>query len=152
MTTRDDFTTEEWAAIGLLPGQVIGAVAIADGRNLIKLAKETAKGGSALTAEVAKYPGNPLMAALTEGGSGSAPESGSTEEAANARLDEAAATFAMLHQKGSPEHVAQLGAVLKATAQAVAEAAGSGFFGGGEDRVDPREQAVIDRLNAMIAG
>ena len=151
MASKDDFTPEEWQRVLTLPGLVLGAAALADGRNVVALMKEAAAGGSTLTAEVAKYPGNAIIASFTDG-SMNAPDTTSTDEAVAMMLDEAAAAFALVRAKATAEETSQVGAVLTAVAAAVVAAAGRGMFGGGADKVDPREQAVLDRLSQIVAG
>lgn len=153
MATREDFTDEQWASLAELPGRIIGAVAIADGKNLIKLAKEASAGGAALSSEIAKYPDNVIVQAMGGDGSFSAPKDiKSTEEAVAHLLSGVSDTFAMLREKASPEQLADVAALVNSLAVTVANAAGSGFFGGGDNRVDPREQAVIDQIAAIAAG
>lgn len=152
MATQDDFTPDEWKSISELPGRVLGAVTIADGKNVIKMVKEAAAGGTALTAEVAKYPGNAIVQAFAGDGSFSAPPGkASDEEVVNGLMAAAESTIATIRAKASAEEFAEVAAALTAVATAVANAAGSGMFGGGADKVDPREQAVLDRLAVALS-
>lgn len=151
MTSKDDFTEDEWALVLRLPGLVLGACALADGRNVAALMKEAAAGGSTLTAEVAKYPANPIIAAFTDG-SMKAPDTTSTEEAVILMMADVAEGFALVRAKATAEETAQVGALLTAVGAAVVAAAGQGMFGGGADKVDPREQAVLDALAGILAG
>ena len=151
MTSKDDFTEDEWALVLRLPGLVLGACALADGRNVVALMKEAAAGGSTLTAEVAKYPANPIIAAFTDG-SMKAPDTKSTEDAVLLMMAEVAEGFALVRAKATAEETAQVGSVLTAVGAAVVAAAGGGMFGGGADKVDPREQAVLDALAGIVAG
>ena len=151
MTSRDDFTEDEWALVLRLPGLVLGACALADGRNVVALMKEASAGGSTLTEEVAKYPGNPIIASFTDG-SMNAPDTKSTEEAVTMMMAEVAEGFALVRTKATAQEASEVAAVLTAVATAVVGAAGQGMFGGGADKVDPREQAVLDALAGILAG
>lgn len=150
MTSKDDFTAEEWSRVLALPGLVLGAAALADGRNVVALMKEATAGGTTLSAEVAKYPTNPIIASFTDG-SMKAPDTTSTDEAVAMMLEETSAAFALVRAKATPQEAAEVGSVLTTVAAAVVAAAGSGMFGGGADKVDPREQVVLDRLAGIIA-
>lgn len=151
MTSRDNFTPDEWELVTRLPGLVLGAAALADGRNVVALMKEAAAGGSTLTAQVAAYPDNPIIAAFTDG-SMNAQESGSTEEVVAAMLADVERGYGLVRDKATAQEATEVATVLTAVAQSVVAAAGRGLFGGGADTVDPREQAVLDRLAAIIAG
>ena len=151
MTSRDDFTEAEWGLVTRLPGLVLGACALADGRNVVALMKEAAAGGSTLTDEVAKYPGNPIISSFTDG-SMKAPDTKSTEEAVTMMMAEVAEGFALVRAKATPQETDEVAAVLTAVATAVVSAAGQGLLGGGAEKVDPREQAVLDALTGILAG
>ena len=150
MTTQDTFTADEWKQIAELPGRILGAAAIADGKNIFKLAKEAAAGGSTLSDQIAKYPANPVVQAFANDGSFTAPKEKDVDAAVSGLLDAADSTMTLVRSKATAEEAAEVGTVLTAVATATVNAAGGGFFGGGSEKVDPREQAVLDRLATIL--
>ena len=50
MTTKDDFTAEEWAQVSTLPVLVTAGAAFADGRKLVSTVREVVTGQKALSA------------------------------------------------------------------------------------------------------
>ena len=157
MTTKSDFTEEEWSRIVRAPMVAGLAISLADPGGPIEAAKEsmaTLKRATnppsreQLLAEVAleiqaltQQRHNPLSGykPTTEGQPG--------EQV----LEELRAVHAIVAGKATPEETAAFGRWLVATAQAAADAAKEGgFIGFGSQQVSEREQAMLDRVRATV--
>jgi hypothetical protein len=161
MTSKTDFTDEEWARIKRAPFVAGMAISLADPGGPIEAFKETkatldtvrgATGGDRgellqeLAREVeaeARERKNPL--------GGFKPTS-----AANAGveiLDELSAVSAVVGEKASPEDAEAFRTWLLDAAQASADAAKEGgFLGFHAERVSAGEQQMLDRLRQALAG
>lgn len=160
MTTKDDFTEEEWASVQLLPVLVLSGSVLADGRKLVTSFSETIAGMGAFKEASGTQPDNALVqaiAAALESSSGKqavnlAPENaGTTAEAVAAITDQIQGAVDVVRAKASPEEFAGLRTVLVSTAQTAAERKGSGPMGFGGEKVDANEQAFLDKLNAILS-
>lgn len=158
MTTKDDYTDEEWSRIRRAPLVAGLALTLADPGGPIEAAKEsmaTLKSATSppsreqLLAEVAleiqamaQQKHNPL--------SGFKPtKDGNPGEAV---LEELQAVLAIVAAKATPDETAAFGRWLVAAAQASADAAKEGgFMGFGSQQVSEREQAMLDRVRTAVS-
>ena len=153
MTTKSDFTDEEWTRVVRAPMVAGLAISLADPGGPIEAAKEsmaTLKSATnppsreQLLAEVAleiqaltQQRHNPLSGYKPSG-------EGQTGEQV---LEELRAVETIVAGKATPEESAAFGRWLVAAAQAAAEAAKEGgFMGFGSEQVSEREQAMLDRV------
>ncbi len=158
MTTKSDFTEDEWTRVVRAPLVAGLAISLADPGGPIETAKEsmaTLKNATnppsreQLLSEVAleiqgmaQQRQNPL--------SGFRPTGASPGEAVLAELTEVQRVVAA---KATPEEAGAFGRWLVAAAQAAADAAKEGgFLGFGAEQVSEREQAVLDRVRAALGG
>jgi hypothetical protein len=158
VTTKDDFTEEEWTRVVRAPLVAGLAVSLADPGGPIEAAKEsmaTLKNATnpptreQLLSEVAleiqgmaQSRQNPLKGFKPAGPN---PGEGVLEELRGVR--------AIVASKASGEEVTAFGAWLVAAAQASADAAkDGGFLGFHAVRVSEREQAMIDQVTQAVTG
>jgi hypothetical protein len=158
VTTKSDFTEDEWTRIVRAPMVAGLAVSLADPGGPIEAAKEsmaTLKSATnppsreQLLAEVAleiqaltQQRHNPL--------SGYKP-SAEGQEPGEQVLEELRAVQATVASKATPEETVAFGRWLVAAAQAAADAAKEGgFMGFGAQQVSEREQAMLDRVGAAV--
>jgi hypothetical protein len=161
MTSKADFTEEEWARVKRAPFVAGMAISLADPGGPIEAFKETAatlktvlatgqQGGrgefvdgiAREVAEEARQRKNPL--------GGFKPSKGAT--AGVEILDELGAVHRLVAEKATPEESAALRDWLLATAQAAADAAKEGgFMGFHAERVSAGEQQMLDRLREVLA-
>ena len=160
MTTKSDFTEDEWSRIVRAPLLAGMAVALADPGTAGETAKETL---AAL--QTATNPPSPHelltevgseVRAMTErnesplGGYRPAPDGGPAGEQV---LEELRAVQALVAGKSSHEEATTFGRWLVAAAEAAAEAAKEGgFLGIGGQQVSEREKAMLDRLRQAVGG
>jgi hypothetical protein len=155
MTTKADFTEEEWTRLGRAPLVAGMAISLADPGGPIEAIKESsaalstvleaAKGGNhgelvqavaADVAEKARHRQSPLAGFKPKGA-----------QAGEAILDELRAVNALLVEKTTPEEGDQFRDWLKTAAQNTAKAAKEGgFLGFRAELVSEREQQMLDRL------
>jgi hypothetical protein len=155
MTTKADFTEEEWLRLERAPLVAGMAISLADPGGPIEAIKESsaairtvleaAETGShgefvqavaADVAEKAQHRQNPLGGFKPKGA-----------QAGEAVLDELRAVNALLVEKATPEEREQFREWLKTTAQNTAKAAKEGgFLGFRAELVSEREQQMLDRL------
>jgi hypothetical protein len=160
MTTRNDFTEEEWVRLGRAPLVAGMAISLADPGGPIEAIKESsaalrtvleaAQGGghgelvqavARDVAEKARNRQNP-MAGFKPTGSAARDEV----------LDELRAVNALLLEKTTPEETAQFRDWLRVAAQSTATAAKEGgFLGFNAQLVSEREQQMLDTLGAIFA-
>jgi hypothetical protein len=159
MTTKSDFTVDEWWRIVRAPIVAGLVISLADPGGPIEAAKEsmaTLKSATnppsreRLLAEMAleiqaltQQRHNPLSGykATTQGNPG------------EAVLEELGAVQALVANKATPEETAAFGRWLVAAAQAAADAAKEGgFMGLGAQQVSEREQAMLDRVRRTVMG
>lgn len=161
MTSKADFTEEEWARVKRAPFVAGMAISLADPGGPIEAFKETAatlktvlatgqQGGrgefvdgiAREVADEARQRKNPL--------SGFKPSKGAT--AGVEILDELGAVHRLVAEKATPEEAAALRDWLLAAAQAAADAAKEGgFMGFNAERVSAGEQQMLDRLREVLA-
>jgi hypothetical protein len=162
MTSREDFTDEEWERLGRAPLVTGLAISFADPGGPIEAIKESsaalktvleaAQGEDddqfgpfvrAIAADVAakaKRRENPLA--------GFKPESRSAREDI---LDELRAVHALLQDKATPDELADFRDWLRTAAQRAALAAREGgFLGIGSQRVSDREQEMLETVGEIF--
>ena len=160
MTSRTDFTDEEWERLGRAPLVAGMAISLADPGGPIESLKET---GAALktvvdaaesgdhgafvqavagdVAQRAKHRENPLAGFKPSGA-----------DVRDQILDEMRAVNALLLEKTTPEETAQFRDWLRVAAQSTATAAKEGgFLGFNAQLVSEREQQMLDTLGAIFA-
>lgn len=159
MTTKSDFSEEEWTRIVRAPFVAGLAITLADPGGPIEAAKETmATMRSAtnppsreqLLAEVALE-----ISALAQRKQhplkGYRPAEG--QAPGTQVLDELRAVSAIVGERATPEEAAAFGAWLAASAQAAADAAKEGgFMGFGAEQVSEREQEMLDQVREAANG
>ena len=157
MTTKSDFSQEDWARIVRAPFVAGLAISLADPGGPIEAAKEsmaTLKSATnppsreQLLAEVAleiqamaQERKHPLKGYKPTG----------TEAPGNQVLDELREVKSLVATAATPEETAAFGAWLVASAQAAAEAAkDGGFMGFGAKQVSEGEQAMLDQVRDAV--
>lgn len=157
MTTKSDFTEDEWSRVVRAPLVAGMAISVADPGGPIEMAKEsmaTVKRATnppsreQLLAEVALE-----IQALTQKRhnplSGFKPTTG--QRPGDQVLDELRAVQAIVADKATREESAAFGRWLVDAAQAAADAAKEGgFMGFGSVQVSEREQAMLDQVRAAV--
>jgi hypothetical protein len=160
VTTKSDFTEDEWARIVRAPFVAGMAVSLADPGGPVETTKETMA-----TLESATNPPSreQLLAEVSLdieamrqkkqsplGGYRPTAEAGS---AVDQVLEEIRAVQAMVSVKATADEAAAFGRWLLAAAQAAADAAKEGgFMGFGAQQVSDREQAMLERVREAVAG
>jgi hypothetical protein len=160
MTTKADFTEEEWARLGRAPLVAGMAISLADPGGPIEALKETsatiktvleeAQGGEhgefvqAVAKDVAEkvqHRENPLSGFKPKG-----------SQAGVEILEELRGVNGLLVEKTTPEEADQFRGWLKSAAQNAANAAKEGgFFGFKAERVSQGEQEMLDRLGEVFS-
>jgi hypothetical protein len=155
MTTRADFSDEEWARLGRAPLVAGMAISLADPGGPIETLKESsaalrtvlqaAQDGSfgefvqtvaRDVAERARQRANPMAGFRPKGA-----------QAREQILDELRAVNALLREKATPEESEQFRELVKAAAQNTAKAAKEGgFLGFRAELVSENEQQMLDTL------
>lgn len=155
MTTKDAFTDEEWDKVRTLPVMVIAGAVFADGRKLVTSVSETVAGFETYRKGAEQFPDNELLQALIASeDAGIAkppiPKEASLAEAVDAIADEVQQAVDLAQPKADPREWQQVGEVLLAAAMAAAERKGSGALGFGGEKVQPEEQAYLDRISVIL--
>jgi hypothetical protein len=160
VTTKSDFSEEDWSRIVRAPLVAGLAISLADPGGPIESAKEamaTVKSATnppsreQLVAEVAldiqaevQQKRNPLK--------GYRPSSQGTAPSGEQVLLELSAVQAIVAAQSTPDETAAFGQWLVATAQAAANAAKEGgFLGFGAEQVSRGEQAMLDQVRAAVS-
>jgi hypothetical protein len=158
MTTREQFTDEEWTQASALPGLVVMAASLSDGKMMPSI-RELQAGASALAAGAQQYPDNLVLQQLKDGMNAAKEESSeeikadkvaSVAEVVDKLVGEIEESVALLKSKVTVDEFVQLREVLEATANAVVERIGTGFMGSG-DKVSDTEKAFVERLRTILA-
>jgi hypothetical protein len=153
MTTKDDFTEEEWTRIRRAPFVAGMAISLADPGGPIEMSKEsmtTMKSATnppsreQLLAEIALD-----IQSMTQQRQN--PISGYKPQAAQQSVEELGAVSEIVSSKATPEEAAAFKQWLLATAQAAADAAKEGgFMGFGAVQVSEGEENMLDQVRAAI--
>jgi hypothetical protein len=155
MTTKADFTDEEWDRLGRGPLVAGMAISIADPGGPIETLKETSAALRTIVAAAQTGEHGDLVRALAADVAAKAqnrqnPLAGFSAKGAGAReaiLDELRAVYALLVAKTTPEEIDQYREWLKTASQQAALAAKEGgFLGIGAQLVSEREQQMLDTL------
>ena len=160
MTTKEDFTEDEWRRIVRAPFVAGMAISLADPGGPIEATKETMAtlkqatsppSREQLLAEVALEV-QAMVQAKQSPLSGYRP-TGDGPPAGEQVLEELRAVQALVAAKAAPEETAAFGRWLVAAAQAAAEAAKEGgFMGFGAVLVSEREEAMLVQVRAAVSG
>jgi hypothetical protein len=160
MTSKTDFTEDEWTRLGRAPLLAGLAISLADPGGPIEAIKESSAALKTLV-EAAREGGyGEFVHAIAQDVAAKAqrrenPLSGFKPDRRNAQqeiLDELRAVNALLLQKATPEDVAEFREWLKAAAQRAALAAKEGgFLGVGGEQVSEREQQMLDTLGEIFS-
>lgn len=157
MTTKTDFTDEEWVRIRRAPLVAGMAISLADPGGPIEMAKETMAtirsatnppSREQLLAEVAldiqsmtQQKQNPLAGFAIDKGA----------PAGQQVLDELRAVNGVVASKATPEETAAFGEWLLSTAQAAADAAKEGgFMGFGATQVSQGEKDMLEQVRSAL--
>ena len=161
MTTKADFTEEEWNRLGRAPLVAGLAISIADPGGPIETIKEST---AALRTVVAAAEGDghgAFVKAIAHDVAERArqrhnPMAGFNAKGRHARdaiLDELRAVNALLVERATPEETEDYRELVKAAAQQTALAAKEGgFLGIGAELVSEREQQMLDTLAHIFYG
>ena len=161
MTSRSDFTEDEWARLGRAPLVAGMAISVADPGGPIEAIKESSAALRTLV-EAARDGGfGELVQAVAQDIAAKAqrrenPLAGFKPDRRNQReeiLDELRAVNALLLEKATPEEAADFREWLKSASQRAALAAREGgFLGVGGEVVSEREQQMLDTLGEIFGG
>jgi hypothetical protein len=161
MTTKADFTEEEWARLGRAPLVAGMAISLADPGGPIEAIKEsTAAIGTVLEAAKSGNHGDFVRSVAADVAEKTqqrqSPLGGfrpKGAQAGEAVLDELRKVNALLIEKTTPEEADQFRELLKTAAQNTAKAAKEGgFLGFRAELVSEREQEMLDRLAEVFHG
>jgi hypothetical protein len=159
MTSRSDFTDDEWERLGRAPVVVAMAISIADPGGPIETLRESSA-ALRTVAEAAKdgdY--GEFVQAVAQEVAGKAkrresPLGDFRPDRANARADilaELRAVNALLKEKATPEELAEFREWLRTAGQRAALAATEGgFLGFGGERVSEREQQMLETVGRIF--
>ena len=159
MTTKSDFSEEDWARIVRAPFVAGLAISLADPGGPIEAAKETMAtiksatnppSREELLADVALE----IQAMTQERNNPLKGYRPTRDEAPGGQvLDELREVQSIVAAGAPPEEATAFGAGLMASAQAAAEAAkDGGFMGFGAKQVSDGEQAMLDRVRGAVIG
>jgi hypothetical protein len=155
------YTPAELSAISNAPMSIGMAVAMAD-MGIVSSAIEAVALTKEIVGAAKKYPNNSIIqsafseAALTSGDikrqkpdvTAEDVKSGAIVTKAIAAVDFAVAAIA---SKATPEEVTEFKQFIYTCAEAVANAAGSGLFGSGSQRVSPEEAVALAKIKAALS-
>ena len=159
MTSKDDFTDEEWTRLKRAPFVAGMAISLADPGGPIEAFKESAATLKTVSAAADGGRGELVQAIAREVVeearqrksplAGFRPAKGAT--AGVEILEELGAVNAIVSQKASPEEAAAVRDWLLTAAQEAADAAKEGgFLGFHAERVSQGEQEMLDRLREVL--
>jgi hypothetical protein len=160
MTTRSDFTDEEWERLGRAPLVAAMAISLADPGGPIEAVKESSAAVKTVLEAAREKAHGDFVQAVAEDVAAKAgrrenPMAGFRPKGAGAReqvLDELRGVNALLVEKAEPEEAAQFREWLKSAAQRAATAAKEGgFLGFNAERVSENEQQMLEELGGIFA-
>jgi hypothetical protein len=160
MTSKADFTEEEWTRLKRAPFVAGMAISLADPGGPIEAVKETSATLKSVLASAEDGDRGGLVGEIAHEVAAEVrerknPLSGFKPKGATAGveiLDELRAVGGIVAQKGTPEDAAALRTWLLAVAQAAADAAKEGgFMGFHAERVSEGEQRMLDKLGDALA-
>src|SRR3954464_3879883 len=153
MTSKTDFTEEEWERLGRAPLVAGMAISLADPGGPIEAIKESSAALKTLLEAAQEGNHGEFVHSIAQDVAAKAqkrenPLAGFKPRGRDARdeiLDELRAVNALLEEKATPEERAEYSEWLKTAAQRAALAAKEGgFMGIGAERVSEREQQMLD--------
>jgi hypothetical protein len=153
MTSKQDFTEEEWTRIRRAPLVAGVAISLADPGGPIELAKETVASLRAATLPPSQ---EELLAAVALDVQALAqqrqnPMGGFKPSGGQQVLEELRGVNELVKAKATPEEAEAFGGWLVAAAQAAADAAKEGgFMGFGAEQVSAGEQRMLDQVRAAL--
>ena len=159
MTSKADFTEEEWTRLKRAPFVAGMAISLADPGGPIEAVKETSATLKSVLAAAEGSDGSDLVGEITREVADEArqrknPLAGFKPKGATAGveiLDEIREVGRIASEKATPEEAAALRTFLLATAQAAADAAKEGgFMGFHAERVSEGEQRMLDKLGDAL--
>lgn len=160
MTTKSDFTEDEWSRLVRAPFVAGMAISLADPGGPVEATKETMANldtalnppsREQLLAEVALEV--QAMSQQKQSPLGGYRPSADGTHWGQQVLEELRAARALVDAKASPEEAAAFGRWLVASAQAAADAVKEGgFLGIGAQQVSEREEAMLDQVRAAVGG
>jgi hypothetical protein len=160
MTTKADFTDDEWGRVRRAPFVAAMAISIADPGGPIELVKETSAALKAIQEAARAHTGVELVDAVADDviaeakqrhnvAKGFKPEGATPGEAI---LDELRAVDGLVAAKATPEELEAFREWLLDIARRASEAAKEGgFMGFGAVQVSEGEQQMLDRLRQALA-
>jgi hypothetical protein len=160
MTTRSDFTDQEWARLERAPVVAGMAISLADPGGPIEAVKETMATIKAITEPATSGDGSELVVAVAKSFAEKtkkreSPIAGFKPKGAMAGqeiLEELKGVNDLVTQKATPEEAAAFREWLLAAAQGAADAAKEGgFMGFNAKRVSEREQQMLDKLGEVLS-
>jgi hypothetical protein len=160
MTTKSDFTEEEWSRLVRAPFVAGMAISLADPGGPIEATKETMASLNAATSppsreqlltevaldvqDMVQRKQSPLAGYRPTADGGSA---------ADQVLEELRAVRTLVVSRATPEEATAFGEWLVVSAQAAADAAKEGgFLGIGAERVSDREAAMLEQVRTTMTG
>ena len=156
MTTKPDFTDEEWTALTRSPFVAGMSISLADPGGPIEATKETlatlkvATSASSSPHELLRAVGEDIEAAAREHHN---PLSGFKPRAGQDLLDELGRVNGILTAKATPEEADAFREWLKEAAKQAADAAKEGgFLGFHAVRVSEGEQRMLEALDGVLSG
>jgi hypothetical protein len=158
MTSKADFTDEEWARLGRAPLVAGMAISIADPGGPIETIKESSAALRTVIEAAQGSASGPFVTALAADVAERArqrhnPLAGFAGKGRDAILEELRAVNALLEERATPEEIEQFREWVKSAAQGAALAAKEGgFLGIGAERVSEREQQMLDTLAEIFYG
>ena len=159
MTSRADFTEDEWARLGRAPLVVAVAISVADPGGPIESLKESRAALSAVAEAAGDGAPRGLVRDVAREVTGKlqrreSPLDGFKPDRRNPRpaiLAELRAVYALLQEKATPDEVADFREWLRTIAQRTATAAKEGsFLGIGGEVVSEREQRMLETLGQIF--
>ena len=159
MTSRADFTDEEWSRLGRAPLVAGMAITIADPGGPIEAVKESTAALRTLVDASRDASFGEFVQSVAEDVAAKAkrrenPMAGFKPDSRRAReeiLDELRAVNALLQEKATPEEIADFREWLRSASQRAAMAAKEGgFLGIGGERVSEREQQMLETIGEIF--
>src|SRR3954453_276070 len=159
MTSRADFTDEEWSRLGRAPLVAGMAITIADPGGPIEAVKESTAALRTLVDASRDASFGEFVQSVAEDVAAKAkrrekPMAGFKPDSSRAReemLDELCLVNALLQEKATPEEVADFREWLRSASQRAAMAAKEGgFLGIGGERVSEREQQMLETIGEIF--
>lgn len=157
MTTKADFTEEEWARLGRAPLVAAMAISLADPGGPIEAIKETSAAIKTVLEAAQGGTYGEFVQAVAKDVAEKAqqrrnPMAGLKPKSPEQILDELRAVNALLIEKTAPEEAAEFRDWLKTAAQRAATAAKEGgFMGFNAERVSEGEQQMLEKLGEVFS-